>query len=145
LFPDPVVIVAEVGKSLIFDFDFDEPGLVNDDEFAAILFDPAFGVGADLALVFFDASAAGTITFDLSPYATLNSDPFDGLGDGVLGLSFQLNRLFFDPGDGSADDSTVTITDLHTTSSTIIPLPSAAWMGLGLLGLLGLGRLARRS
>ena len=137
-FLDPWVIIAEAGKTLIFEYVFVEPDPDNVDQFIATLFDPAIGPTFPGLLSFSSlAPGSGTVLFDLSPFAGLDTDDTDGIDPGVLGLSFQLNRLSGD----AADDSSVTISDLRIDA---VPLPSAAWAGLGLFGVFGLVRLARR-
>ena len=119
--PDPEVIFAEiggVGQILSFDFDFDEPGTLNDDQFGAFIIDAVTGDSVGTAFEFFtNVTSSGTVSFDLSSLSGTTSEP--------LGLQFQLNALA-----GDLDlDSELTISNVQ-----LVPVPGAVLLaGLGLV------------
>jgi hypothetical protein len=119
---DPEVIFAGLDY-LIFDYDFTEGSVGNNDEFGVFIIDVDTGLSPGPAFEFFTQdSSSGMISFDLS-----------GLIGKSLGMQFQLSALSGDIG----LDSTVTISNLHTEPiSEPVPEPNTIWlMVIGLYGL----------
>lgn len=113
---DPEVIVAAAGVSLLFDFDFVEGPVGEDDEFGAFLIDAGTGFSLGSPFEFFiDASSAGTVSFDLS-----------GLVGTTLGLQFQLGALLGD----AAFDSLVTISNVQLQTVSV-PEPPTLFLFFG--------------
>ncbi len=120
---DPEVIIAAVGRSLKFDFDFME-GAGNDDEFGAFIIDPATGGSLGTPFEFFTSdTSSGTVTFDLSSLT----------GTSDLGLQFDLLAFDF------ASDSMVTVSNVRLVDPAnppAIPEPSTILLfGTGIAGL----------
>ncbi|MFT5543724.1 MAG: hypothetical protein ACI96N_002934 [Arenicella sp.] len=115
---DPNIIIQAVDRTLTFDFEFLQ-GNGNVDEFAAYLFDADYGpVAGVLDNVFYDASASGTVSFDLSPWTGL-----------MLGLQFEL----YDP--GFLTGSSVTITDLALNDPVSASVPAPGGLAILFAGL----------
>lgn len=125
---DPEVIVAGSGLLLNFDFDFFEAS-DGDDVFAARLFDADLGVFFG-ALDLFEVSqtAAGTASFDLTPYIGRR-----------LGLEFELrDRDLF-----GTRTSTARVSNLALATSPspgTVSEPTTALLCIGALAVLGLAR-----
>jgi hypothetical protein len=126
---DPEVILAGL-VYLIFDYDFHEGPIDNDDEFGAFIIDVDTGLSAGPDFEFFTKDTdCGTVCFDLS-----------GLTGKTLGMQFQLSAF---SGDIELD-STVKISNLHTEP---IPEPSTILLilsGLGGMAAFGEMRFRRR-
>ena len=107
---DAEVILAAPSRLLTFGYDFNEPP-GNDDVFSAVLFDSAVGpLDGVLDGVDINATQAGTVAFDLSPW--------EGF---ILGLSFVLSDA--DP--QGLQNSSVTITQLQMSDDhAVVPVPS---------------------
>ena len=94
-------------------------------------------VGDELAIVLSTSSGSFNIT--------MRSGEYYGF---VGAASYSGGHTYWDSGSGwttsSEDLFFKTYVDTSSPGGTIIPLPSAAWMGLGLLGLLGVARKIRR-
>jgi len=130
----PTIIIPAPGRILAFEFDFDEPaGVGNDDEFGAFVLDGSTGSSIDPAFEFFAAdTSSGTVEFDLS---TLVGE--------LLGMQFQ---LLAGPGDDpfASLTSTVTISNLRLVDPVAVPAPGSLVLLLG-AALLAAGARMRRA
>ncbi|MBI1926943.1 PEP-CTERM sorting domain-containing protein [Candidatus Poribacteria bacterium] len=129
---DPQVIIAGVGVSLVFDYNFVEGVGSNNDEFGAFILDST-GVSAGPAFEFFtQATRSGTVSFDLSG---LTGEPF-------IGLQFQLSAL---PGDVDLN-SLVTVSNVRLEGPAVIPEPSTLLLFVvGIIGIAIYGLRSRRA
>ncbi|XOV90468.1 MAG: hypothetical protein ACFHX7_11435 [Pseudomonadota bacterium] len=120
---DPNIIIPAIDRTLTFDFEFLQ-GAGNVDEFAAYLFDADYGplLGV-LDSVLFDASASGTVSFDLSSWTGL-----------MLGLQFEL----YDP--GIETGSSLVISNLALNDPGVASVPAPGGLALLLAGLVLLFR-----
>jgi hypothetical protein len=126
---DPEVIIAGVGASLVFNYNFVEGVGSNNDEFGAFILDST-GASAGTGFEFFTQTTGfGTVSFDLSG---LTSEPF-------IGLQFQLSAL-----SGDVDfNSIVTLSNVRLEGPAVIPEPST--LLLFVVGLIGIAIYSLRS
>jgi len=117
-FGDPNIIIPAPGRILAFEFDFDEPaGVGNDDEFGAFVLDGTDGLPLGVPFEFFATdTSSGTVEFDLSPL----------VGE-LLGMQFQLSAGFSD----AEFTSTVTISNLRLVDPVAVPAPGTFVLLLG--------------
>jgi hypothetical protein len=121
---DPEVILAGLGISLVFEFNFIEGAGFEADEFGAFIIDPLTGGSLGAGFEFFTTeTGSGEISFDLTSL----------LGTTGLGLQFLLSALPGDAGIGSM----VTIGNVRLEQNiSAVPLPGAFYLfATGIIGL----------
>jgi hypothetical protein len=127
--PPPDLLIPAAGRSLVFEFEFDEAP-DNQDLFFARLYESGTTITGLADSPVFDTSTSGTISFDLSPFVSY----------GPIGLDIYL--LHFDTGYFECEgfspgcwQSTASVSNMRLID-TAVPEPSTlALFGIGMLGM----------